>query len=373
MRVLHLIARLNDGGPARVIAALARTLPAHGITVEVAAGRCAADEFDLMPRLRADGLAVTEIRELGRAPSLWADVQALGRVLELIRQRRPHVVHTHTAKAGALGRVACRLLGVPCVHTYHGHVLDGYFGPATNLALHLGERLLAGDCHHHALTETQARDLAIGHAIGRRKRWHVLPIPSAPVAPQQADWQRTLRPDVPVIGFLGRLVAVKDVDLWLAALAVLSAGRPVQGLICGDGQERARLEALVRQRGLPVQFTGTVPAGEAFHAMDVLLMTSRNEGLPLVAVEAAGCGIPVVAPAVGGLTDLIAADAVRGAERTAPALASACARVLDHAAGTVEQVRRGHALARLLAPERVAGRYAQLYSCISAQPPRRVH
>ncbi|MBA3698279.1 MAG: glycosyltransferase family 4 protein [Planctomycetes bacterium] len=365
MRVLHLIARLNDGGPARVIAQLARTLPAHGITLEVAAGRCAADEGDLAPRLRAEGLHLTDVPELGRAPALLGDVRALAAVLRLIRARRPALVHTHTAKAGALGRIACRLLGVPCLHTYHGHVLDGYFSAAANLALHTVERLLAGGCHHHALTPGQLHELRDLHAIGRPQRWHLLPIPVAPVVRTRAAWHQTLIPGVPVLGFLGRLTAVKDVDLWLATLAELRRRQPLQGLVCGDGQERARLESAARALDLPVRFTGTVPAGEALAAMDVLLMTSRNEGLPLVAIEAASAQVPVVAPAVGGLADLIRWGVVAGGERTAVALAAACQRLL--LAGPLRQARLAVAgrVAEHLTPDRLAPAYAALYRTIS--------
>jgi len=361
MRVLHLIARLNDGGPARVIAQLARTLPAHGIRVEIAAGRCAPDEGDLAPRLRAEGLSLIDVPELGRAPSPLRDAWALAAVMRLIRARRPALVHTHTAKAGALGRIACRLLGVPCLHTYHGHVLDGYFSAPVNLALHTAERLLAGDCHHHALTASQLIDLRDHHGIGRRRRWHVLPVPVAPVMRTAAPWQRDLTPGIPVIGFLGRLTAVKDVDLWLATLAALRRRQPVQGLVCGDGQERARLEAVARTLDLPVRFTGTVPAGEALAAMDVLLMTSRNEGLPLVAVEAASCGVPVVAPSVGGLADLIRWGMVEGATRSDNALADACLRLV--VAGPARQKRLALAgrVAEHLTPARLAPAYAALY------------
>lgn len=372
MRVLHLIARLNDGGPARVIAQLARTLPTQGITVEVAAGRCAPDEGDLGPRLRAEGLALIEVPELGRAPSPTRDARSLAAVVRLIRARRPALVHTHTAKAGALGRIACRLLGVPCLHTYHGHVLDGYFSAPVNLALHAAERLLAGDCHHQALTGSQLIALRDGHHIGRRRHWHVLPVPVAPVARCAAAWQRDLPSGVPVIGFLGRLTAVKDLDLWLATVEALRRLRPVQGLVCGDGQERARLEQAARARGLPVRFTGTVPAGEALAAMDVLLVTSRNEGLPLVAVEAASCGVPVVAPPVGGLAELIRWGAVEGAARTVDALASACLRLLSP--GPLRQVRTALAasVAEHLTPARLAPAYAALYRSISAEAHRRV-
>ena len=134
MRVLHLIARLNDGGPARVIAQLARTLPAHGFTIEVAAGRCALGEGDLGARLKAEGLAIIDVPELGRTPSLLRDVRALLRVMRLIREHRPALVHTHTAKAGALGRIACRLLGNPEVIPMHFGTFPPLIGTPAELA-----------------------------------------------------------------------------------------------------------------------------------------------------------------------------------------------------------------------------------------------
>jgi glycosyltransferase involved in cell wall biosynthesis len=309
---------------------------------------------------------------LGRAPALLRDVRALSAMIRLIRARRPTLVHTHTAKAGALGRLACRLLGVPCLHTYHGHVLDGYFSAPVNLALHTAERLVAGACHHHALTPSQCRELRDHHGIGRRQRWHVLPVPVAPVVRTSAPWQRDLLPDLPVVGFLGRLTAVTDVDLWLATVAAMHSRQPVQGLVCGDGQERARLEAAARALALPVRFTGTVPAGEALAAMDVLLMTSRNEGLPLVAIEAASCRVPVVAPPVGGLADLIRWGAVEGAVRTATALADAGLRLLTTKALRHARVATAEQVAERLTPTRLAPAYAALYRTISAQAYRRV-
>jgi glycosyltransferase involved in cell wall biosynthesis len=256
---------------------------------------------------------------------------------------------------------------MPCLHTYHGHVLAGYFPPAVGLVVHLAERLLAGGGHHQALTPSQGRELALDHAIGRRGRWHVLPVPVArlPAPSTEPAWRRELLPGVPVIGFLGRLAPVKDLDLWLATLTALRGRRAVQGLVCGDGAERPRLEASCRAAGVPVRFTGFVPAQEALAAMDLLLLTSRNEGLPLVAVEAGGLGVPVVAPGVGGLGDLIRWGAVEGAPRQPAALADACTRLLDDPSLRRRRQASARALARRLEPAALAPAYARLYRAIS--------
>jgi glycosyltransferase involved in cell wall biosynthesis len=371
MRIVHVIARLNDGGPARVLASLGRELAARGHHLVVLAGRCDADEPDLGDRLRACGLAVEMVPGLGRRLSPVDDARAFAFILARLRALAPDIVHTHTTKAGALGRLAARWLDLPCLHTYHGHVLRGYFPHVANLALRWGERLVAGNCHHQALTESQLHDLRDRCRIGRPRRWHCLPIPVAPVTVRSAPWHQRLVPGRPVIGFLGRLAPIKDAALWLEAFSVLARNRPIQGLVCGDGGERARLAAAATRRGLPVLFTGFVPADEAFAAMDVLLISSRNEGLPLVAVEAGGVvgrePVPVVAPPVGGLADLIREGAVEGAARTPEGLAAACARLLDDAERRRRRAALGAALARRLAPAALVGAYESLYHVVSGE------
>ena len=176
---------------------------------------------------------------LGRTVRLADDWRAFNALRQRLRDLAPQVVHTHTAKAGFLGRIACRLEGIPCLHTYHGHVLDGYFSHPVTCALGHLEQLLSSNHHHHALTPTQMLDLSRCFRIGRRATWHCLPVPVPAVKPQPyVDWASALRRRTPVIGFLGRLVPIKDLEVYLATLAVLSHHRPVQGLICGDGPLR---------------------------------------------------------------------------------------------------------------------------------------
>lgn len=365
MHLVHLIARLNDGGPARVIASLARAMIARGHRVSVLAGRCAADEPDATALVRASGATVEEVAGLGRRLAPWDDLGALLAVRRRLRALAPDVVHTHTAKAGALGRPLCRALGLPCLHTYHGHVLSGYFAPAISRVLAQGERLLAGNAWHQALTAGQFAELHQRHRIGRRRRWSVLPVPVEPLAAQSPSWP--VEAGAPVIGFLGRLAPVKDIGLWLATIALLARRRAVRGLVCGEGPERLLAER--RAAGLAVRFTGQVPAGMALGAMDVLLMTSRNEGLPLAAVEAGGLRVPVVAPAVGGLADLARRGALEAAPRTPAALAEAVARVLDDAQVRSLRINAGRELAAALAPAALATRYETLYRAVARGRP----
>lgn len=362
MRIVHLIARLNDGGPARVVRDLALGATAAGHTVRILAGQVAAGELDLAADLMAAGLTVERLPGLGRRPCPWDDGRALLALLRTLRHQRPDLLHTHTAKAGALGRIAAHLLGLPCLHTYHGHVLGGYFSPAMNRAVRAGERALAAlGAQHHSLTPGLVRDLCRRHRIGRPWRWWSLPVPVRPVTPCRAAWADRLPPGRRVVGFLGRLVEVKDPGLWFDVLGRLATRLPVCGLVCGDGPLRAEVERRAAAAPVPVLVTGQVPAAEALAAMDLLLLTSRNEGQPLTAVEAAGAGVPVVGPAVGGLIDLASQDLLAVTGRRADNLAAASARLLLD-----DGLRRRHCdLARRaavdLTPDAVVPRYLDLY------------
>ncbi len=362
MHVVHLIARLNDGGPVRVLGALLPELQRLGQRVTVLTGTCAPDEPDCTAWLRAHGVTVDILPGLGRSVRLRDDWAAFVGLYRRLKTLRPDVVHTHTAKAGFLGRLACRLLRLRCLHTYHGHVLAGYFSHPVSVALTWLERAVAFNHHHQALTPTQMLDLARGFRIGRRSTWHSLPVPVPPVKPQPyVGWSTALRRRTPVVGFLGRLVPIKDIDLYLETLAVLSHSRPIQGLICGDGEQREHAEFRAAELGLRVHFTGFIPADEALAQMDVLLMTSRNEGQPLVAIEAASAGVPVVAPAVGGLADLIRWRGVVGAQRTAAALAHEVGHLLADPEHRRQVTAAGRRLAARLTPKALAPAYLELY------------
>jgi glycosyltransferase involved in cell wall biosynthesis len=368
VRIQHIIARLNDGGPARVLRALCPLLQSRGITTQIITGTCAADEVDLSDDLRAQGIDVQVISSLGRRVSWSSDLRAGAALYHAIQRFSPTLVHTHTAKAGVLGRLWCQWLDLPCVHTYHGHVLSGYFSAPTVALLAAIERLCAKNSWQQALTDSDFHTLANEFHIGARQRWRVLPIPVTPVAPSAAAWHQQLIPECPVIGFIGRFAAVKDVYLWLETFARVQEKISVQGIMCGVGQERDNVMRIITERKLPIICPGHIPAGEAYAVMDVLLLTSHNEGLPVVAVEAMGIttrSVVVVAPPVGGLSSLIAAGVVCGAPRQAQALSAACADLLLHPATRAEFVARGRAFAEQLKPARLVEDYLSWYREIS--------
>jgi glycosyltransferase involved in cell wall biosynthesis len=352
VRIVHVVARLNDGGPARVIAALGRAHAEAGHEVLVLAGACAADERDVGDLLT---VPLERVPGLGRAVGPLSDLRAFATLRRRLAELAPDVVHTHTAKAGVLGRLACRLLGQPCLHTYHGHVLHGYWSRPVHAALAAAERACAGNAWHQALTPGQLVELRDRHRIGRAARWVWLPPPVPAVAVRAAAWHAGLPSDLPRVLWLGRFAPVKDPFLWLATVAELNRHRPVHAVMCGDGALRTAAEARARELGVQATWTGFVPAGEALAVADLLLMTSRNEGMPLSAVEAAGAGVPVVAPAVGGLADAARWGVVRAAAREPAALAAACAEALSRSRPAA------HPLALALAGPSIARRYLDLY------------
>jgi glycosyltransferase involved in cell wall biosynthesis len=355
MHIVHLIARPNDGGPVRVLAELGRALAARGHRATVLCGACADDEPDRADLLTAAGLAVERVPGLGRAVAPWRDARALAALPARLAALAPDVIHTHTAKAGALGRLAARCAHRPCLHTFHGHVLRGHLPRwGERLARH-AEALLAGTHHLHAPTPTLVRDLAARFRLGRPARWHALPVPVPPMAVA-----RTPRPERARVLFLGRLAPVKDAALFLDVLRLVARALPAQGIVCGDGPERAAVTGRAAALGCPVALRGFVPAAAALAEADVLVLTSRHEGQPLTVVEAAAAGVPVVAPPVGGLADLCRWGLAWPAARNAPALAAATLHALAHGPRP-----RAAAVAASLTGPALAARWEALYRAVA--------
>jgi len=249
-----------------------------------------------------------------------ADVRALLGLMRVIRAFRPDIIHTHTAKAGFLGRLAAVLMPGPrpvIVHTYHGHVLEGYFGAARTSLYRFLERSLArvSQC---LLGVSQATvDDLVRLRVAPRERFRVIPIgldlerfahPDREAAARLRDACGAGGGDV-LAGFVGRLVPIKRVDLVLRATAAArQQGVPVRLMVVGDGPCRPRLELLARSLGVgdAVRFLGYLPdASAAAAAADVAILASDNEGTPVALIEAAAAGRPAVATAVGGVPDVV--------------------------------------------------------------------
>jgi glycosyltransferase involved in cell wall biosynthesis len=258
VRVLRIIARLNIGGPALHTTLLTERLDPRRYDAWLIAGTEGPDEGNY---LRLDGATperVTILPALGRSVRGVADLLALYQFLGVMRRLRPHVVHTHTAKGGMLGRLAARLARVPVVvHTYHGHVLHGYFPPGRTRVFLAIERALGRwtDCLL-AVSETVRAEL-LSRGVGSPERFRVMPLGLDLERYVGADAVRGilrselgLAPDVPMVAIVARLVPVKAHEVFLrAARLVRDALAASQFLVVGDGERRQALEALATELG----------------------------------------------------------------------------------------------------------------------------
>lgn len=345
IRVLRVIARLNVGGPARHVALLNSGMDAdQRFRSWLVTGTENPSEGTLLDYAQARGVEPVVIPEiLGQASFTPRDLVALAKLTALIRRLRPHVVHTHTAKAGFLGRLAARAAGVPVVlHTYHGHVLSGYYSPAKTRALQLMEHGLSRLSDQLIAVSDRVRDDLVQFGVAPVERFQVVPLgldlaPLFDVSAQRGVLRRELgvSPDAPLIGIVGRLFPIKNHSLFLDAAARLLTEQPdARFVIVGDGALRAELEARAEQADLAgrVYFTGWRHDLTTIYAdLDVLAVSSRNEGTPVSAIEAMAAGCVVVATRVGGLPDLIddgrTGSLVPGDDPTA--LSSAIGRMLS--------------------------------------------
>ncbi len=317
IRIARVIARLNVGGPAQHAISLSAGLdPARFVTTLIT-GVGDPDEGDLSAEARARGIEPVVIPELGPQIRLGRDLVALGKLVRLLRRLRPDLVHTHTAKAGALGRVAARLAGVPAiVHTFHGHVLEGYFSPSRAWLFLQIERILARITDRIVTVSPRVRHDLLARGIGRPEQMEVVPVGldlarfhQGPAAPARLREKLAIPTDAPLLGIVGRLVAIKDHPTLFQALALLqSPGPPPHLIVVGDGERREALKRLTQDLGLTsrIHFLGWRKDLQAILGeMDMVICCSKNEGTPVALIEAMAAGVPVLSTDVGGVGDLI--------------------------------------------------------------------
>ncbi|MFL6209355.1 MAG: glycosyltransferase [Pyrinomonadaceae bacterium] len=340
MKIVRIIARLNVGGPARHVAWVTAGTRRAGHDSVLVAGTVPPGEDDMSYFAAALGLAPVLIPEMSREVSPQ-DAVTVWKLYRLLRRERPDIVHTHTAKAGTVGRVAgllyrwltpATLIGRPraCrfVHTYHGHIFHSYYSPfKTRLFLAI-EKLLARLATDRiiVISPQQRREIHEQFGVGRAAQFAVVPLGLDLTA--YDDWatrRAHLRAELGahetelLVGIVGRLTEIKNHKLFLDAAvqckakhASSLAGR-VRFIIIGDGHLRRELEMQTQALGLTddVTFTGLRSDPENFYpALDVVALTSRNEGTPLTLIEAMANARAIVATAVGGVVDLLGAPPV---------------------------------------------------------------
>src|SRR5262249_1219167 len=314
-------ARLNMRGPALHVAYLTDGLRARGYDTTLVAGSLARGEDSMAFVADARDVEIVRIDELGREISPLRDLVATLRLARLIRRERPDILHTHTAKAGTVGRVAALLAGRHAppivVHTFHRHLLPGHLGPLRPRLLLLLEAGVAG--HRPALIAVgpQVRDDLVALGVAPAERFVVIRLGielDERVAGEQngrAESRRYLgiEPERFAVGWIGRLTAGKRTDDILVAFKRLreEGGDAVLCLV-GDGPDRPHLEHRAHELGVirDTLFLGYQEEVAPFYAaFDALVLPSSNEGTPVSAIEALAAGRPVVATRVGGVPDVV--------------------------------------------------------------------
>ena len=322
VRVLRVIARLNMGGPALHVAYLSAGLRDRGYDTTLVAGSLALGEESMAGVAQGLGVPIVTVPELHREISPLRDLRAVYHLADLIHEVRPHILHTHTAKAGTIGRLAARLLGDNgppiVVHTFHGHVLRGYFDPVRSTAFRLLERWLAQRTTALIAVSPEVRDDLVSLGVAPQEKFTVVRlgielderVGSDSDGPR-ADTRRALGipADRFVVGWIGRMTGVKRTDDVLLAVRALRE-RGVDTVLCmvGDGPDRDAVERRAHQLGIVRDslFLGYQEEVASYYAaFDALILPSANEGTPVSAIEALGGGRPVVATRVGGVPDVV--------------------------------------------------------------------
>lgn len=319
VKLVHIITRLDRGGSSEVVLQLAARLDRDRYDVQVVSGRTTDPVCDLAQYTQTTGIPITMLPCLRRAVAPLHDPIACFRLYRHLRRIRPDIVHTHSSKAGILGRLAAVAAGVPViVHAPHGHVFYGYFGWMASQACVLTERLAARWTDRIITLTDLGKQDHVRYRIGPPEQF--VPISCGIDLSRFLHAEREgqalrdgfhLRPGEHVVLWAGRLVPIKGCDSFLRACAIV--GRQydrVRFIIVGDGPLAGPLRELASTLGLHdrVQFMGQredIPAW--MWSADIFVLSSLNEGLGRVLLEAMACHRPVVATAVGGVGEIVQA------------------------------------------------------------------
>ena len=333
IKIVRIIARLNVGGPAKHVVWLTAGLNGSKYQSMLVAGSVPDGEEDMSYFADQSGVVPYYIPEMSREISL-KDAKTLWKLFRLFCRERPDIIHTHTAKAGTVGRAAGFLykwftpglfLGKPrrCkfVHTYHGHIFHSYYGSAkTRLFLNV-EKVLARLVTDRlvVISAQQAKEIGETFGVGKKSQLRIIPLgldlqTFADYSTRRDKFRDELQlaDDTLLVGIVGRLTHVKNHELFLRSVAAYKTlgrgGPPVKFVVIGDGSLRGKLEQQCQTLGLrdDILFAGGRNDPEYFYpALDVVALTSRNEGTPLTLIEAMANARPVVATDVGGVVDLL--------------------------------------------------------------------
>ena len=311
IRVMRIIARMNVGGPAVLVTGLMRGLDDKVFEQILITGYCSDDEADYLDKVATDVKAI-RVSSLGRSVKPLSDVNAFFSIIREIRKFKPDVIHTHTAKAGVVGRIASLASGQKSirVHSFHGHLLNGYFGAVKTRLVILIEKFLALFTHQLLADGTAVMNDLLRVGIGNEKKFAVMsPGLELKSQPSKFDARKELLLDNDLVycAFIGRVTQIKRPDRFLDVVAEVKArGIDLHFIVAGEGDLLRYCKDRVRTENLPVTFLGWREDIEVvLAAADLVLLTSDNEGTPLSLIEAGMVGIPVVATNVGSISEIV--------------------------------------------------------------------
>ena len=317
LRVMIVISRMNIGGPAVLISEQMRGLDEEVFEQFLVTGYCDTGEEDYLEKVALDIPAI-RVKGLGRAIRLRDDFMALLELTRLIRELEPDIIHTHAAKAGALGRIASIFARSQArlIHTYHGHLLHGYFTPRKTAVFTRIERFLGKRTDNLVAVGEQVKEDLLGARIGTPGQFIVIrpgvrvpPFPSR----REARERLGLSEEPVIVAMLGRLTRIKRPDRFAQVVSRVAGVHPdVHFIVAGSGDLEIELEEVAQRERLPITFLGWREDYESvLAACDVLLLTSDNEGTPLSLVQAGLARRPVVATDVGSVREIVI-DGVTG-------------------------------------------------------------
>ena len=329
VKVLRILNRFNVGGPTHNATFLTKYLEPQYKT-KLIAGKKLDSEATSEYILKKNNIDYLILENMSRSLSLINDIRSFVEIRKIIREYKPNIVHTHASKSGALGRLAAILSGVPIiVHTFHGHVFHSYFGKLKTYFYLLIERFLASKSSAIiAISNLQKDELVNNFKICSSKKMYVIPL-GFDLERFQLDKSENrnsfrtefaLEDDCIAIGIVGRLTAIKNQELFLRSVKEVTKNskKPLKVFLIGDGEDKEKLQSLCEDLNMPfserysekeeilVYFTSWRQDMERVYAgLDIVALSSLNEGTPVTLIEAQAANKPIVATDVGGIRDIV--------------------------------------------------------------------
>ncbi len=317
VRVLHLVTRMNVGGVAVLIDNLLENLNSSKFETLLVTGRCEAPEGDFLEG-KNPSYRLLRLKQFHKSLRINDDISSLLRLIKIVREFKPDIIHTHTSKAGFFGRVIIKLVApkTKVVHTFHGHLLIGYFNPLKLSLVKIVEKFLGVLSDSLVAMGTQVRDDLVAAGIAPRKKFSVFfPGLAMPNFPNRSIAKSALGVDQSSVHctFIGRLTKIKRPDRLLEVSKIVHKANPsIKFLVVGDGDLAAEMKQTAFNERLPIEFLGwrsDIPT--VLSATDILILTSDNEAVALTLIEASQAGVPIVTTPAGSVRD-IAVDGENG-------------------------------------------------------------